>query len=331
MMELIGHETTKTQIGRAVMSAQMRNAQSPHMLFAGVAGCGKTSMARFISQGRKVDFLPVAPQEFKDYNSILNILDKLNDDGYDENGNRIDKIKPTILFIDEIHRMPIVGEEILGIVMEDFKIASLKGKGYYWIPYFTVIGATTDDGSLSKPFRERFKLKFTFEPYNNNEIIQIIRLHAKRKDIDIDVTPRAARALAQRSRGIPRTVIGYLERARDLCLSIGGQRVITSNIVEEMFAESGIDREGFTPVERKILKALYEADKPIGLDNLSIIANEAPKTLAASIEPFLIRKGLIIRSGKGRIITRKGIDYIEQTSKGGKKARKEIEANYIRV
>jgi Holliday junction DNA helicase RuvB len=97
-----------------------------------------------------------------------------------------------------------------------------------------------------------------------------------------------------------------------------------------MFAEKGIDQEGFTPVERKILKALYEADKPIGLDNLSIIANEAPKTLSASIEPFLIRKGLMIRSGKGRIITRKGIDYIEQTTQGGKKARKEIDVNYVR-
>ena len=330
-MKLIGHETTKSQISRAVISAKLRNSQAPHMLFAGVAGCGKTSMARYVSRGSRADFLPVAPQEFKDYNSILNILDRLNDTGYDEKGNRVEKIKPTILFIDEVHRMPITGEELLGIAMEDFKIVSPKGKGYYWIPYFTVIGATTDDGSLSKPFRERFKLRFVFEPYDNDEVMQIIRLHSKRRDIDIDITPRAIRALARRGRGIPRIVIGYLERSRDLCLSIGGQNIITSSIVEEMFTESGIDQEGLTPIERKILKTLYETDKPIGLDNLSIIANEAPKTLSTSIEPFLIRKGLVIRGSKGRMITKKGIDYIEQTSKGGKKARKEIEINYIRT
>ena len=326
-MELIGHTSTKNQIAISTISARRRNRELPHMLFSGVAGCGKTSMARYVANKLDTDFLSVPAQEFKDQESVLQILEGLNHYGYNEFGDRIDEIKPTILFIDEIHRVPIVGEEHLGIAMEDYRLSAGKTGKVYWIPYFTVIGATTDEGLLSKPFRERFKIKFPFNPYSDKEIELIIMLHAKAEDIKMQITPLSARQLAKRSRGIPRIARSYLERARDMCLSIGGVKVITSKIVEKTFKELKIDGEGLTENEIKILKCLHRARMPVGLDNLSIIVNESPKTLSQSVEPFLIRKEFIVRSGKGRIITQKGIDYLGAV---GKRKKVEIPANYER-
>ncbi len=329
-MELIGHKYTKEQIEISVASAKKRNASIPHMLFAGVAGCGKTSMSKYIAHKNVTDFLSVPAQEFKDNESVMDILERLNHVGYDERGNRLEGqlIKPTILFVDEIHRMPTVGEEHLGIAMEEFRMASGKEGNFYWVPYFTLIGATTDDGSLSKPFRERFKMRFVFDPYSDEEIADILRLYSQNGEINMEMTPLAVRQLTKRSRGIPRMAKGYLERVRDLRLSIAGPPIINSLLVEQTFDRLGIDEEGLTKVELKILQALCDAGMPLGLDNLSVVVNESPKTLSASAEPFLIRKGFVLRSGKGRILTKKGKDYL---GKIGARKKVEIAADYVRT
>ncbi len=331
-MKLIGHKNTKSQITIAQKSAEERNTSLPHTMFAGVAGCGKTCMARYIAQGCSVDFLAMPAREFKDHKSVLGILEKLNHDGYDEKGNRTGKIKPTILFIDEIHRMATEGEEQLGMAMEDFKLAAEEG-GYYWIPHFTVIGATTNDGGLSKPFRERFELRFIFDTYSEEEIIEIIKLHTDglRKETEMHITPLAMKKIAERGRGVPRISVGYLKRARDLAVTKKGLNLVTSAIVEETFNELGIDAIGLNQVELKILKALYDTNIPIGLENLSIISNASPKALSEAAEPFLIRLGFIIRSGRGRLITRKGKRYLEDSGYKGKNRKVLISADYIRM
>jgi len=329
-MELIGHKHTKEQIEISVKSAKKRNTSLPHMLFAGVAGCGKTSMSKLIAHKNATDFLSVPAQEFKDNESVMDILERMSHVGYNERGDRLGEglpIQPTILFVDEIHRMPTVGEEHLGIAMEEFRMVAGKEGNFHWVPYFTLVGATTDDGSLSKPFRERFKLRFVFDPYSDDEISEILRLYARSGDINMALTPLAVRNLTKRSRGIPRIAKGYLERVRDLRLSIPGPSTINSPLVEMTFHRLGIDEEGLTKVELKILQALHDAGMPLGLDNLSVVANESPKTLSASAEPFLIRKGFIVRSGKGRILTQKGKDYL---GKIGARKKVEIPENYIR-
>lgn len=330
-MELIGHKNTKSQMTIAQKSAEERNTSLPHIMFAGVAGCGKTSMARYIARNCSVDFLTMPAREFKDHRSVLSILEKLNHDGYDEKGNRTGKIKPTILFVDEIHRMPTEGEEQLGIAMEDFKLTAEEG-GYYWIPHFTIIGATTNDGGLSKPFRERFELRFIFDTYNEEEIVEIIKLHADslKEETEMHITPLAMKEIAKRGRGIPRIAVGYLKRARDLAVTKRGLNLITSAIVEETFDELGVDTLGLNQVELKVLKALYDANIPIGLENLSIISNASPKALSEAAEPFLIRLGFIIRSGRGRIITRKGKKYLEDAGYKGKNRKVLISADYVR-
>lgn len=326
-MNLIGHVATKKQIEIAVKAASKRNTAPPHMLFAGVAGCGKTSMARYISSRCDYSFLQVPATDLKDYKSILDVFESFDTTGYDHMGDRVGEVKPTILFIDEIHRLPVTGQEPLGICMEEYQLASGKEGFSFWIPYFTLVGATTDDGSLSKPFRERFKMRFVFDTYDRNEIIQIIGMHAER--IGVEITPKAAYMIAKRGRGVPRMVVGYLERARDLCLSYDGN-TITSIMVEETFNEMGIDKSGFTSVELKILKVLYDSKIPVGLENLSVITGESVKTLSASAEPFLIRKGFVLRSGRGRIITKEGKDYLSENGYTGKKLRVEIPTSYVR-
>lgn len=328
-MKIIGNNTTKKQLNITLKAAKKKNMSIPHILFSGAAGCGKTSMARRLAKICSSNFIAVSTDKLKSTNAILKLLEKLNHEGYDEKGNRIQNIKPSILFFDEIHNMDLRAQEDLGIAMEEFKIPTGQPNKFYWVPYFTMIGATTNDGILSKPFRDRFKLRFLFQPYLFDEVVEIVFAHADR--LKIQITAKAARAIARRGKGIPRITVGYLERAYDFALYIDSH-IITSTIVEQVFKDLMIDKNGLTLTEIKILKTLYETDIPVGLDNLSIIVNEAPKTISASIEPFLIQKGLIIRSGKGRIITDKGRQYIEKNDhlKTNHFKKIEIEANYVR-
>jgi Holliday junction DNA helicase RuvB len=233
-----------------------------------------------------------------------------------------------MVFVDEIHRMPKRGQEVMGIAMEKFMLETGTTNRFFWIPYFTLIGATTDDGELTKPFREKFKLRFLFDTYNDEEIRDIILLHAQKQNLLI--SHKAARTIAQRSRGIPRTAVSFLERSRDYAQFIKA-KVITSQAVLENFKTMGIDSMGLTGAEIKILKTLYTSQIPIGLDNLSIVTNEPKKNILQTIEPFLIRKGLMTRGGKGRVITDEGRKHLEGDGYlGGLKHKAEIAPDYVR-
>lgn len=325
---IIGHRNTKKQLTIAIQAAVDRNENIPHILFSGAAGCGKTTMGMEMAKSAGVDFLPVSPDDFSDREPVMRILDKLNHINYDGQGNRKGTLSPTMVFVDEIHRMPKKGQEILGIAMEKFLLETGKTNKYYWIPYFTLIGATTDDGELTKPFREKFKLRFLFNTYTKTEVTDIIMLHANRQRILI--TQKAARTIAQRSRGIPRTAVSFLERSRDYAHFIKA-KVVTSQSVISNFKTIGIDSIGLTGAEIKILKTLYTSIEPIGLDNLAIVSDEAKKNLLNTIEPFLIREGLMLRGSKGRLITDKGRKHLETDGYLGKAINKvEIAPDYVR-
>ena len=325
---MIGNENIKKQLNIAIDSARHRNMAPPHMLFSGHPGCGKTSMAKEVASILKTDFISVTPESLKDNRTLLNLLDSLNYDGYDNSGNRIDTIKPTIVFIDECHRLPMFGQEKLGIVMENFTLNTENVGKMYWVPYFTIIGATTLAGNLSRPFLNRFKLNFYFETYPLEDAIKIVEFHANR--LNVNITKKAATDIATRSRGVPRIMVSYLERCRDMMLALGSD-IITSGLSNLTFESLEIDKKGFNKVELKILKTLYDTDKPISLENLAMVTGESKNTLQNETETYLIKNGYLIRSGKGRSITPKGRSYLESEGyAGGDMGRRTISVGYSR-
>ena len=329
-MQLIGHEKEKKIIYTALLSATRRNKALPHLLFSGSAGCGKTTLAKEVAKTANVPMFVISPDNLGKPSDVIEKLKLLPRENYDDFGNRIGPISAPIIFIDEIHRQALGGQEVLGIAMEEFELAMDKERKNMWLPYFTVIGATTDDGKLSKPYRDRFKIRFLFEPYSFDDSIKIIRMHSVR--LGIILTPKAVRSVAQKGRGVPRIIVGYLERIRDKCHT-ENLLCATSRVVDDVFTELEIDATGLSAVELKILNALYHSEDPIGQDNLSILVNESPKTLSNSIEPFLIQRGLIIRSGKGRKITNTGREYLEEHGHIKDKERPKylIEPGYVRT
>ena len=325
---MIGNENIKKQLNIAIDSAIHRNMAPPHMLFSGHPGCGKTSMAKEIAAMLKTDFISLTPESLKDNRSLLNLLDSLNFDGYDKFGNRVGTIKPTIVFIDECHRLPMFGQEKLGIVMENFTLNTDNVGKVYWLPYFTVIGATTLSGNLSRPFLNRFKLNFYFETYPIDDSIKIVEFHANR--LHIQITKKAALDIATRSRGVPRIMVSYLERCRDMMLAINSD-ILTSGLSNMTFETLEIDKQGFNKIELKLLKTLYDSDKPISLENLAMVTGESKNTLQNEVETYLIKSGYLVRSGKGRLITPKGRSYLETEGyAGGDMGRRTISVGYSR-
>jgi len=326
-MKLIGNENTQRQIYIASQSAKQENRSIPHMLFAGAAGCGKTSMAKQVAQISNGTFISVLPESLKKMDDVVNLFDSLDLTNYNERGDQLGPIKPGIVFIDEIHNLkPLQIQEWLGIAMENFELHVDNQR--YWLPDFTLIGATTNDGLLSKPFLDRFKMRFIFRPYNFEQSTQIVIVHASR--LSLSIMMDAAQAIAQRGRGVPRILVGYLERCRDTA-QVHGEKLITKELVEETFTLLGVDKEGLRETERRLLKALYEAGVPIGVENMSIIINEAPRTISNAIEPFLIQKGYIIRSGQGRTITKRGKEYLEAVGLFGSKSKRQtLPSDYVR-
>lgn len=333
-MKLIGNKETMTQLGIAQISALKRDRALPHTLLTGAAGCGKTSTAKRTAEMSGCELINVAADSLKTRFDVSLLMSKCNRSGYNDNGELTNPkaMVPSIIFIDEIHNLSLAAQEHLGIAMEEWyipitakeahilkvKIADNKGLFMYWIPQFTLMGATTNDGKLSKPFRDRFKLRFVFAPYSMDESVQIILLHAKRLKIEID--DGGAMEIARRGRGVPRILVSLLERCRDAVIAMN-QEVITREAAVVAFFSMGINSAGLTETDVSLLKALYDVGDPVGLDNLATILNESPKVLSEAIEPYLIQNGLLLRSSKGRTITDKGSEYlsknkyVEQNSK----------------
>lgn len=322
-MNLIGNNGIWQQLSIAMHSAVKQNRALPHILLAGAAGCGKTSTAKQIAKILKTDFKAIACDSLKQRRDVLKLAAQLNRQGYDRDGNKVSYIRPTVIFIDEIHGLSVQAQEMLGILMEEFylpltqddlriiKFANKKVKQemIFKCPEFTLIGATTNDGKLTKPFRDRFKLRFLFQTYNIEEAKEIVKVHAKRLEIPIE--EKAVEAIAKRGRGVPRILVSLLERCRDFVIA-SHQAKITYESASVVFELAGIDDNGLTKTDIDLMKILYEINAPIGLENLATILHESPKVLSETVEPYLIQQGLIIRGKRGREITEKGIEYLAQ-------------------
>ena len=329
-MRLIGNIDTLSQIELSLRSAIKRVSALAHTLLTGAAGCGKTSTARYITDLTGWKFISIACDSIKSRADVLSLIMRLDRTGYDKFGHYIEgsPIKPTIVFIDEIHNLSLPAQEYLGILMEEWHMPIIAKEAHLikvhvnkdnkdglgmlcWAPRFTLVGATTNDGKLSKPFRDRFKLRFVFTPYSLEESIQIVFLHAERLEINID-HPGAVE-IAVRGRGVPRVLVSLLERCRDASVTLSDGS-IGRELARVAFHHMDIDSSGLTKTDINLLKTLYDISAPVGLDNLSTILNESPKVISEAIEPYLIQRGLVLRGSKGRTITDKGCEYL---SNGG--------------
>ena len=320
-MGLIGNKGIMSQIDISLKAAQEMHRSFPHTLLAGAAGCGKTSTAKHLAKLAGSTFISLSCDSLKERFDVALLIQRLDRIGYSDFGNieNPNIIRPTVVFIDEIHNLSLAAQEHLGIVMEEWilpitvkeaqtlKVKVDKDNPTYWASLFTLVGATTNDGKLSKPFRDRFKLRFPFAPYSLEEAIQIVFLHAKRLKIEID--EHGALEIAKRGRGVPRILVSLLERCRDASIAMH-QEYIGKEASVVAFFKMGIDASGLTKTDINLLKTLYKVGDPVGLDNLATILNESPKVLSEAIEPYLIQSGLMLRAAKGRTITEEGHKYL---------------------
>jgi len=339
-VKLIGNSSIMSQLTVAMRSASEENRSIPHMLLSGAAGCGKTSTARWLAAATGAQFINIAPDSIKKRHDLFPILKSMDRrTGYSPHGKKIGQIKPAILFIDEIHGLSVAAQEYLGVMMEEYCIAAttheVKNSNHFykdpksknepfvvWVPEFTLIGATTNDGKLTKPFHDRFKLRFHFTPYRMEEAIQIVLSHAE--SLNVRITKEAVLEIAKRGRGVGRILVGLLERCRDMSVFYSVPE-INLELAILTFNEIGIDSTGLTRGDVKLLKTLYEIGDPVGLEHLAIQLNESTKVLSETIEPYLIQRGFVARGSKGRTLTDAGRIYLVEN----KYVEMELEPDFI--
>lgn len=294
LSDYIGQEKLKTALGISINAAKMREEPLDHILFYGPPGLGKTTMAQILANEMGVNIKITSGPAIEKPGDIAAILNGLK--------------QGDILFIDEIHRLNRVVEEVLYSAMEDFCIDIMIGKGpsaksvRMKIPKFTLVGATTRAGMLTAPLRDRFGEIHKLEYYSVDELATIVIISAKRLGTSLDI--ESAKELARRSRGTPRIANRLLKRVRDYAI-VSNDGVISKQITDESLDLLDIDKYGLDSTDRRYLEAIIEKFNggPVGLDTLSASLGEENDTLEDVYEPYLLQLGFIQRTPKGRVAT----------------------------
>jgi Holliday junction DNA helicase RuvB len=295
LAEYIGQEKIKKNLSIFIEAAKQRSEALDHVLLYGPPGLGKTTLAYIMSREMAVDIKVTSGPVIERPGDLAAILTNLHEHD--------------ILFIDEIHRLSHVVEEILYPAMEDYHIDILIGQGpsarsmKLEIPRFTLIGATTRAGLLTSPLRDRFGMSFRLDFYSPEEITVIVNRSAKILSIDIDT--EGALEMAKRSRGTPRIANRLLRRVRDFA-QVKADGIIdrkTAIAALEMFE---VDHKGFDHMDRKILLTLIDKFNggPVGIDSLSSAIGEERNTIEDIYEPYLVQEGYLQRTARGRVVTK---------------------------
>jgi Holliday junction DNA helicase RuvB len=268
-----------------IKATRVHGGVFPHSLFNGPPGTGKTTIARAIAKELGTEILIGNGGSIINIKGIMPYLVRL------ERGH--------ILFIDEIHRMNKMVQELLFTVMEDFYVDIGKGASTINLEPFSFIGATTDEGLLLKPFRDRFISKHSLSLYKTNELCNIIKNSAQK--LSLNMTTDAIVNLARRSRGTPRVSNNYLQWIRNVAIAnnIG---IVNSTTLNKAMAMKGVDKYGTTKNDRTYLGWLKRVGKPVGLSTLVSMVNLSRETIEEVIEPFLIYKGWIRITSRGRML-----------------------------
>jgi Holliday junction DNA helicase RuvB len=293
--EFLGQKKLKENLALFIQAAKARGESLDHCLFAGPPGLGKTTLAYLVAKEMGSTLYTTSGPALDKKGDLASILTNLQPND--------------VLFIDEIHRLPISVEEVLYSAMEDYKLDIILGQGpgartmRIDLPRFTLVGATTRAGLLSTPLRDRFGISQVLEFYSPEDLSTILMHSAKRLGIPMDAS--GALELARRSRGTPRIANRLLRRVRDFA-DVAGKAAITQALAQNALQALDVDANGLDAMDKRILLTIIEKfdGGPVGLDTIASAIGEEAQTIEDVYEPFLLQQGFLQRTPRGRLATR---------------------------
>ena len=300
LVDYVGQPVVKEQLQIFIEAARKRNEPLDHCLVFGPPGLGKTTLAHIIANEMEVDLKTTSGPVLEKAGDLAALLTNL------EEGD--------VLFIDEIHRLSAVVEEILYPALEDYQLDIVIGEGpaarsiKLDLPPFTLVGATTRAGLLTSPLRDRFGIVQRLEFYSVDDLAKIVARAGAILDVPIDVA--GAKEIACRSRGTPRIANRLLRRVRDYA-EVKADGKVTIEIADAALNMLNVDKNGFDHLDRRLLLTLMEKfdGGPAGVDSLAAAISEERGTIEDVLEPYLIQQGFLMRTSRGRIATRMAYEH----------------------
>jgi Holliday junction DNA helicase RuvB len=301
LADFVGQEAVKDQIAVSIAAAVSRGEALDHVLLAGPPGLGKTSLAQIVAAELGVTFVQTAGPALERKGDVAAFLTALE--------------PRAVFFVDEIHRLPRALEETFYPAMEDGVLPITVGQGAgarvvtLPLPSFTLIGATTRAGLLTTPLRDRFGIQHRLEHYGPDDLTQIVTRSADLLGVEIDQP--GALAIAGRSRGTPRVANRLLKRVRDYA-EVRHSGAVTAEVAAEALDLLEVDGEGLDRLDREILRAVCErfGGGPVGLSTLAVAVGEEPDTIEDVYEPYLLQRGLLQRTPRGRAATPRAFSHL---------------------